>query len=78
MNPMPEDTENAVPVSHMASTAPKGADSSTPTTAIKGNLKFPYSTKSRPKITSTVSGRITRICAREAVYCWYSPPHSTR
>src|SRR6185437_10021915 len=78
MKPMPDDTENAVPVTHIANTAPIGADSNTPTTVIMGNLKLPYSTNNSPKITTTVSGRITRICAREAVYSLYSPPHSSR
>src|SRR6185312_226376 len=41
MKPMPDDTENGVPVTHIANTAPTGADSNTPTTVISGNLKLP-------------------------------------
>ena len=37
---MPDETENGVPVSHSARMPPTGADSSTPTTVIAGNLKF--------------------------------------
>ena len=38
--PMPDETENGVPVSHSASRPPTGAESSTPTTVITGNLKL--------------------------------------
>ena len=41
MKPIAEDTENGVPVSHIAKIAPNGADSSTPATVMNGNLKLP-------------------------------------
>ena len=37
---MPDETENGFPVSHSARIPPTGADISTPTSAIAGNLKF--------------------------------------
>ena len=37
---MPEDTENGVPVSHSATMPPTGADSTTPSTVMNGNLKL--------------------------------------
>ena len=37
---MPDDTENGVPVSIRATSPPSGADSTTPTTVMSGNLKL--------------------------------------
>ena len=37
---MPDDTENGVPVSHSATMPPTGADRSTPSTVMNGNLKL--------------------------------------
>ena len=37
---MPEETENGVPVIHSARIPPTGADSSTPSTVMNGNLKL--------------------------------------
>ena len=39
-NPIPDDTENGVPVSRSASRPPSGAESSTPATVMNGNLKL--------------------------------------
>ena len=75
---MPEDTENGVPVSHSATMPPTGADSSTPATVMKGNLKLLYRVNSSRKIKPSVSGRMMLSCARDAVYSEYSPPQSRR
>ena len=37
---MPDETENGVPVSRSASRPPTGAESSTPSTVMSGNLKL--------------------------------------
>src|SRR6185437_8721447 len=59
--PIPDDTENGVPDIHSATNPPSGADNSTPTTVMNGNLKFRYNANSRMKITTSVKG--STICS---------------
>ena len=59
MKPIPEETENGVPVSFSASRPPTGDDNATAMTVISGNLKLEYSMNSSMKISRMVMGTMT-------------------
>ena len=71
-----EDTLKLVWVSRRASNPPTGSVTRTLKNMISGNFRFPYSANRIIKIRTTVSGRITFICSRDARYSLYSPPQS--